>query len=526
MAINIPSSVDLIFPGSTNGGLGGRASPSPVDNMSAPQLKNFLKRAGFNPQLLNTPFGLNSALRAWKQKLAPGRWEAIFSAENPGQVPGNYGNFVAGAMGTGGAAMGTGGGGQSITFNRPQQGQRGSGIPSIGDIMNQLTSMVGGGAPASINLPNAPNFNAILKGMKPPKFNAKAIKNQIRSAYQPIIKQLNIQLKQGGLQTAQNQADISSWFGQVVDAAEEGRQRDIVALTASQTTLDNSIKGFISATGGGANPAAADMAKAGIAASAGLAQIGLAQANFDSNLESLIGLQATDAARAEKNRASQEALAIQQTLLQVKGQQKTDILNAISQGKQQAYENKLNYLSTAGSLAQQTFQNALTLAQLEFEVQNSQQATDPAALLASAIDIQYGLIRNAQLQREGQVDPAQAYLNELDIILKKQAVDKGQAEIQNIISGGSQSVIYTSKNPTTIINQVKKELEDTQFDVGKDRTIAAAQKVSTQLDSMLARYNLPSQDRISIKKQIMSSFGINTGPNGNPAPGANGLVYQ
>jgi len=354
-----------------------------VDSLSVPALKKFLEKKGYPSYALMTPKGIQQTLDAFKSGIKPDQFGSFTGDSGRGHPRGGR---IADRV---------------FEITGQTQAPRSGGVPSIDEIMGLLSGAAGQQQVPTIDLPSAPDYNALLKGMKPPKINIKKLKQQIRSSYKPLIQSLRKQRKAGELQSEQNLADIEGWYNQVETTAAEGRERNIEAANAAKTTLDNSVQAFLGAIGGGASPAAADIAKAGIASAGGLAAISQAQAGFDNRLAGLIGAAEVDSMRAEKNRASQQALETTLQMLQLKGERRSTILEAVMGAKQQNYQNKLQFIQMKAGFAEQSFQNALALAQIKFEAEAAfAQASDPAALIQSAIDIQYGIIRNLQMQRK------------------------------------------------------------------------------------------------------------------------------
>lgn len=492
-----------------------------IDFMSLPQLRLFLIKKGYDKNFLASASGLNYAKAAYKFGTTADEFNTVaahLAKVRKGETSPVY--FFTRDKDSvrdripGSAAVAE----QALSFTRggdTKPGQRGSGIPSIDEIMGLL----GGGGQAempALNLPGAPDILSMFKGLKAPGFKGKKIKKLIKSAYAPVIQALQTQLKAGGLQSEQNIADIQGWFKQLQGTAEQGVQRDLEAGQASQATYQNSVTAFINAVGGGASPAAGDIAKLGASGAAGLAAISQAQSNFDNNLATLIGAQEVDALRAEKNRASQEALTIMTQLNQVRGERKADILKAIFEGKQQAYENKLNMLQMMAGLTQQSFENNLRLAQLQFEAQaRFAEASNPADLIKSAIDIQYGLLRNQAAAAGSESDPYTQIMQALGIESKQLDILKKQKDLL----GGVTSLSFTDRG------KIDKQIST--FYENVDLTTEGANKFVADVTNTLRIYGLNpwSGEGKQLRLSLLNQY-LYLGPKGNPVPGPEGSVWK
>lgn len=490
------------------------AGKIPLGAMSPVQQKGFLASKGFNRALLNQPGGLASARRAYNQGMDGYSWGIQFSGTGAAMGPGGRSFDIVnvqrapggrGGRGTGRGGGGGGGGGQG-------------GIPSVNDIFGQLQDMIASaqGPQPTLNLPKAPNYNKMLKGLKAPIMKPKQIKKMIKAQYKPIIENLEMNLKQLGLQSEQNLADVKSWYGQVAEAAEQGRARDVASVAAAKGSLGAAITAFTAAVGGSASPAAADIAKSGLSAQGGLAAIGLAQEQFDNNLGALIGQAQADAMRAEKNRASFAALEVMKQIHEAKGQQAADIINAVFQAKQQNFSNKMQLAQFKISVKEQAFQNALQIAQLQYEAQaNQAAAADPVQLLMSAIQIQNGLIENARaknMSKADALDYANAQLgyqqSQVNLARSKVALEQ---DIRDYNQAGQPKPLTASESNTLINTIADNLLEETPEGgmvpaYGGDRkTILRA--INTQLNAR--GINPKSAQGIRMRNAILERLSIN-----------------
>jgi hypothetical protein len=110
-------------------------------------------------------------------------------------------------------------------------------------------------------------------------------------------------------QTLQNQADITSWFNQVADAAAQSAQSNDQASQHMMAQQGGDFAGLLQALGGSASGAAgASLGNFQQALSAGLAGIGAAQHNFDTTRQTQVG-QGAAQAHLTQQRGSDQALA-------------------------------------------------------------------------------------------------------------------------------------------------------------------------------------------------------------------------
>ena len=250
-----------------------KSKPSGSGGLTTRQLQQRLRRHGYNvavdgimgPQ---TRAALKASRNGVKAKAFNGR----------GIRPGGSSGSGTGVTRRGGGSGGGGGGGG---------GSRGGGGGGGG----------GGGSRGRTNPgPQAINANKYAQASTNLQFNG-------------LLNELARQQDELHGQTLQNQADITSWFNQVADAAAHSAQSNDQASQQMMQRQGGDFAGLLQALGGSASGAAgASLGNFQQALSAGLAGIGAAQHNFDTTRQTQVGQESAQA-HLTQQRGSDQALA-------------------------------------------------------------------------------------------------------------------------------------------------------------------------------------------------------------------------
>lgn len=177
-----------------------------------------------------------------------------------------------------------------------------------------------------------------------------------------------LQVKENPLQEAQNQQDISSWYGldpnsssyktSVLGMLANAKTGDAAAGTAASSNIANLAQALAGSIGGSANAGSGTVAASGANDAGTLAALGTANMDYENNIAPLLAAEATGAKTNETN-------SNQQALLQLLQQQATDqgnataaratgVASAIGSNNgvaQQNFANQGNLLSTLAQVA-------------------------------------------------------------------------------------------------------------------------------------------------------------------------------
>lgn len=202
-------------------------------------------------------------------------------------------------------------------------------------------------------------------------------------------------------QEAQNQADISQWYG--LDPKTKSYQLSVLGRLAQAKTggaqaatdiggnMGDLAKSLAGSIGGAANDGSGSVLAAGQNSAGTVAALGQAQSDYASNMDPLLRAEATGAASREKGSNSQALLDLQDKLAAAQGQAKADraggVMGATDKNNalaQQRFANQGNLLSILAQM-QAADPNANTLANAKTKAQigeiNAQAARARAAAL-------------------------------------------------------------------------------------------------------------------------------------------------
>jgi hypothetical protein len=287
-------------------------------------------------------------------------------------------------------------------------------------------------------------------------------------------------------QEAQNQADISQWYGldpkgagyklSVLGRLAQAKAQDAQATTAVQGNMGDLAKSLAGSIGGAANDGSGSVLAAGQNSAGTVAALGQAQSDYASNMDPLLRAEAVGAASREKASNSQTLADLADKLAAAQGQAKADRAGGV-----------MGATDKNNALAQQRFANQgnllSTLAQM--------QAADPTApgnQLATA--------------------KTQAQINEINA-----QTARARAAALHLVNGASTSPKLTKANLGDLAQQIGGIAG-----IGLDHRLpegmsigGVAHLVGTTLQSAGIPKSDPRYQRIA--QTIMGSF---LDPNGNP----------
>jgi hypothetical protein len=217
--------------------------------------------------------------------------------------------------------------------------------------------------------------------------------------YDPQIAEAQYRLAQDPIQGKQNQADIGSWYQQVLDSQKTAGERDTAASTAGVGSISDAAKALVASLGGSANMGAGNVAAAGQNGVDTAAALGTVQDQYNNDLRPILQNQK---AGMLTNQTNKDELLSRQDLLGLQGLQ-GQRGDALTQAQMQIRDannslagNRANMLvgikGQNNALAQQGFQNSLALAQAQIaammsglQIQTAQakaaKAMDPNAFI-------------------------------------------------------------------------------------------------------------------------------------------------
>ena len=233
------------------------------------------------------------------------------------------------------------------------------------------------GVPAAAPAPAAPTgstaFDQLLTallakgGHVGTPFNAAALGNAAAAPDDALAGTLARQAAANPKQTAQDQADISSWYGlnpsdpnyklSVEGRLGQAKTQDAAAATAASSNIGDLAKSLASSIGGAANDGSGEVAGAGVDAAGTMAALGQVNTDYANAMNPLLAAEGRGAMSRDKATQSQSLLALQDQLAQAQGQGKADRAaagagaldknNALSQ---QGFANQGNLLSTLAQM--------------------------------------------------------------------------------------------------------------------------------------------------------------------------------
>jgi hypothetical protein len=190
--------------------------------------------------------------------------------------------------------------------------------------------------------------------------------------YGPQVSMAQFLVNRDPLQSAQDQKDIASWYGQVMGALNTATGRDQAASTAGVSSIKDAASALAASLGGSANLGTPEVAAAGQNGVNTLAAMGQAQSQFQSDMGPILKAEQAqaannqnnkDAVQAQSDRAQLAALMSQEGAAQATAaNQITQENNALSQARNQSAMGIQQYNNTLG---QQTLQNILGIDSLQ-----------------------------------------------------------------------------------------------------------------------------------------------------------------
>jgi hypothetical protein len=168
-------------------------------------------------------------------------------------------------------------------------------------------------------------------------------------------------------QEAQNQADISQWYGldpkgagyklSVLGRLAQAKAGDAQAATDIGGNMGDLAKSLAGSIGGAANDGSGSVLAAGQNSAGTVAALGQAQSDYESNMDPLLRAEAVGAASREKGSNSQALLDLQDKLAAARGQAQADraggVMGATDKNNalaQQRFANQGNLLSTLAQM--------------------------------------------------------------------------------------------------------------------------------------------------------------------------------
>jgi hypothetical protein len=213
-------------------------------------------------------------------------------------------------------------------------------------------------------------------------------------------------------QEAQNQDDISQWYGlnpqgagynlSVLGRLAQAKASDAQATTAVQGNMGDLAKSLAGSIGGSANDGSGSVLAAGQNSAGTVAALGQAQSDYASNMDPLLRAEAVGAASREKASNSQALQTLQDSLAQAQGQAQADratgIMGATDKNNalaQQRFANQGNLLSTLSQM-QAADPNAPTLANAKTKAQIGEINAQAARARATAQHLVTGSPKQAK----------------------------------------------------------------------------------------------------------------------------------
>jgi hypothetical protein len=205
--------------------------------------------------------------------------------------------------------------------------------------------------------------------------------------FQPQINEQQLLVNRDPTQNAQNEADVSNWYNQALQAQQNAGTQDATATKQGVDATNAQTQALVQSLGGSANQGSGEAAAAGQNASGTLQAIGASQQGLDSELAPILQAQAAQQKTNQANIDSTKLQNDQQVLQNLQGQegnaetgaqmQLQSANNSIDQARQSALMNILQYNN---SLGQQKYQNQLGMmsAQIAAAMNGVQMAKDQA----------------------------------------------------------------------------------------------------------------------------------------------------
>jgi hypothetical protein len=300
-------------------------------------------------------------------------------------------------------------------------------------------------------------------------FDAQSFGNAAAAPDEALASQVARQIAANPSQEAQNQFDISSWYGldpsepnyglSVLGRLDQARDKDVQANTDAQANVSDIAKSLAGSIGGAANGASGSVLAAGADAAGMFGALGQEAKDYADTLNPLLVAEARGQMSREKAANSQALLGLQDQLAQARGQATADR----AQGVETATDKN-------NGLAQQRFANQGNLLSI--------------------------------LSQMMAVDPNQGFLNDA----------KSVAEISKIIAQTKKINNPTAKQPNTLnlstAYRALQQLSGGSLTPGSaiptDQHVALAQNIATVLQSMGIAKSNPLYKAIG--DQIFGSF--------------------
>ena len=193
-------------------------------------------------------------------------------------------------------------------------------------------------------------------------FDAKALGDAAAAPSDALAAAYTRQIAQNPRQSAQNQSDISSWYGldpkdpnfklSVLGRLAQARGRDAQASTDAASNVGDIAKQLASSIGGSANDGSGMVASAGADAAGTMEALGAASKQYADDMNPLLAAEARGSMSKEKATSQQQLLALQDQLAQAQGQSKADRASGMAGARdknnalgQQRFANRGNLLS-------------------------------------------------------------------------------------------------------------------------------------------------------------------------------------
>ena len=175
------------------------------------------------------------------------------------------------------------------------------------------------------------------------------------------------QAAQNPQQAAQDESDISSWYGldpratsyqlSVLGRLAQAKGKDAAAATDASSNIGALAKSLAGSIGGSANDGSAQVAAAGTDAAGTMAAVGQANTDYANAMNPLLAAEATGAMSRDKASKAQELQTLRDQMAQAQGQARADraagMSGAIDKNNalgQQRFADQGNLLSTLGQM--------------------------------------------------------------------------------------------------------------------------------------------------------------------------------
>jgi hypothetical protein len=244
---------------------------------------------------------------------------------------------------------------------------------STGDTVPAKTTRTTAGAGAGSGLDARSTFNSLLSallaagGHTGSMLDPTSFGDAAAAPSAALAATLSRQAAQNPKQEAQNQSDISSWYGldpqdpnyklSVLGRLAEARTRDASAATDASSNVSDIAKQLASSIGGSANDGSAQVAAAGADAAGTMGALGEASKQYADDMSPLLTAEARGASSKESATSQQALLDLQDKLAQARGQATADRATGVAGATdrhnalgQQHFANEGNLLSTLAEM--------------------------------------------------------------------------------------------------------------------------------------------------------------------------------